>query len=100
VNKEFGSGKGIGGVDVQEGEGFYLKNTNRRLWVQPVTWMNESRRIMMTKPGNLVFGTDQVSDMEAVGNMVKTLHGFKAISNFQLTFNFADLEVLYVNDQE
>ena len=100
VNKEFGSGKGIGGVDVQEGEGFYLKNTNRRLWVQPVTWMNESRRIMMTKPQNLVFGTDQVSDMEAVGNMVKTLHGFKAITNFQLTFNFADLEALHVNDQQ
>jgi len=99
VNTLFGSGKGIGGVDIEEGSSFYLKNTNRRLLVKPVTWMGASRRIIMAPANNLVLGLDQVSDASKVGKMVDTLHGYKSIVKFILGFQFRNLEELYVNDQ-
>ncbi len=99
VNSLFGSGKGIGGVDIEEGVPFYLKNTNRRLLVKPVTWMGTSRRIIMAPANNLVLGLDQVSDASKVGKMVDTLHGYKSIVKFILGFQFRNLEELFVNDQ-
>lgn len=99
VNSLFGSGKGIGGVDVEEGREFILKNTGGRLKIKPCTWMADSRRIIMTKPGNAVLGLNQASDAQKVGEMVKTLHGYRAIVKFMMGFQFRDLEVLYVNDQ-
>ena len=99
VNSLFGSGKGIGGVDIEEGVPFYLKNTNRRLLVKPVTWMGTSRRIIMAPSNNLVLGMDQVSDASKVGKMVDTLHGYKSIVKFILAFQFRNLEELFVNDQ-
>jgi hypothetical protein len=99
VNSLFGSGKGIGGVDIEEGNSFYLKNTNRRLLVKPCTWMGASRRIIMAPSNNLVLGLDQVSDASKVGKMVDTLHGYKAIVKFILGFQFRNLEELFVNDQ-
>lgn len=99
VNALFGSGKGIGGVDIEEGNSFVLKNTGGRLRIVPHTWMGDSRRIIMTKPGNAVLGLNQTSDAQKVGEMVKTLHGYRAIVKFIMGFQFRDLEVLYVNDQ-
>lgn len=99
VNSLFGSGKGIGGVDVEEGREFILKNTGGRLRIKPCTWMVDSRRIIITKPGNAVVGLNQASDSQKVGKMVDTLHGYRAIVKFMMGFQFRDLEVLYVNDQ-
>lgn len=98
-NTLFGSGKGIANADVEEGKPFYLKNTNKRLLVKPAQWMGTSRRLIMTKPKNLVFGTDQLSEMNKIGKMVDTLHGFKTIVKFILSCEIADLEVLKVNNQ-
>jgi hypothetical protein len=98
-NKTFGYGAGIGGVDIEEGKTFTLKGTGSRLKIKPVTWMGASRRIIMTKPGNWRLGIDSVSDKNSVGKVIENLHGYDAIMNFMLTFNFADLEVLFVNDQ-
>lgn len=99
VNTLFGSGKGIGGVDIEEGRSFILKNTGGRLRIVPHTWMGNSRRIIMTKPGNAVLGLNQTSDAQKVGKMVETLHGYRSIVKFIMGFQFRDLEVLYVNDQ-
>jgi hypothetical protein len=98
-NSRFGTGKGIGGVDLDEGKMFTLKGTGSRLKVKPCTWMGNSRRIIMTKPANFVTGIDSLSDKNSVGKIVENLHGYDAIMTFMLTFNFADLEVLYVNNQ-
>lgn len=102
VNSLFGSGKGIGGVDidVKAGDSFTLRNTAGRLKVKPCTWMGTSRRIIMTPESNFVTGIDQLSDKTKVGKVIETLHGYRAIMNFMLTFNFADLDVLYVNNQD
>ncbi len=98
-NSKFGTGQGIGGTDLEEGKEFTLKGTGGRLKVKPVTWMKDSRRIMITDPMNLIPGIDATSDLNKVGKIVETLHGYKAIMNFMLTFQIADLQMLYVNDQ-
>lgn len=99
VNKEFGSGKGIGGADIDTINPFALRNTAGRLTVKPVTWMGSSRRIIMTSSTNLVPGTDMLSDFNSVGKVIETLHGYDAVVKFMMTFQIADLEDLYVNDQ-
>jgi hypothetical protein len=99
INTLFGSGKGIGGVDIEEGNSFIMKNTGGRLRIVPHTWMGSSRRVIMTHPGNAVLGLNAASDSQKVGKVVETLHGYRAIVKFILAFQFRDLENLYVNDQ-
>jgi hypothetical protein len=100
LNKLFGSGVGIGNVDVEEGKSFKLKNTGGRLTIQPHTWMRDSSRIIMTLPGNPVLGMNQVGDANKVGKIVENLHGYEAIVKYMIGFQFRDTEVLYVNDQK
>ena len=96
-NEKYGSGKSIAGVDIEGHKSFMLRNT--RLEIKPVTWMRASRRIIMTMPGNLIVGMNQISDVNKVGKVVDTLHGYRAIVKFMIGCQFRDLEVLYVNDQ-
>ncbi len=100
INTLFGSGKGIGGVDVEEGNSFIMKNTGGRLRIVPHTWMGDSRRIIITHPGNAVLGLNQASDAQKIGKVVETLHGYRAIVKFIMGFQFRDIENLYVNDQD
>ncbi len=100
VNTRFGSGQGIGGVDIEEGKPFILKHTGGRLMIMPHTWMKDSNRIIITEKDNLVLGLNQVSDKQKVGKIVHTLHGFNAIVKFILAFQIADLEKTYINDQD
>jgi hypothetical protein len=97
-NKLFGSGVGIAGVDIEGRKPFTLRNTP--LTIMPVTWMKASRRIIITMPGNLVVGMNQVSDANKVGKVVDTIHGYTAIVKYMIGCQFRDLEVLYVNDQD
>ncbi len=99
VNKLFGSGVGIGAMDVEEGKEFTLKGTGGRLKIKACTWMKDSRRIIISHPGNLIVGMNQVSDVNKVGKMVDTLHGYRAIVKWMIGCQFRDLENLYVNDQ-
>jgi len=99
LNKLFGTGAGIGGVDVEEGKRFKLKGTGGRLTIAPKTWMGASSRIIITPAGNGVLGMDQVSNVNKVGKVVDFLHGYRAIVKWMMGFQFRDLEVLYVNDQ-
>ncbi|MBD3627612.1 hypothetical protein [Cyclobacterium sp.] len=99
VNKLFGSGAGIGAVDIEEGRPFALKGTSGRLRVMPRTWMGGSRRVIITPPGNLIVGMNQISDTNKVGKLVDTLHGYRAIVKWMIGTQFRDLAPLYVNDQ-
>lgn len=98
-NTKFGSGKGIANADVEEGQPFYLKNTNKRLMVVPSVWMGTSRRIIISPAKNLTFGTDQLSNLNSIGKVVETLHGYDTITKFTLAFQIRDLERVSVNDQ-
>jgi hypothetical protein len=99
INKLFGSGAGIGAVDIEEGRPFAMKGTSGRLRVIPRTWMKDSRRVIITHPGNLIVGMNQISDANKVGKMVETLHGYRAIVKWMIGTQFRDIGNLYVNDQ-
>jgi hypothetical protein len=99
-NEKFGTGKGISDSDIEEGRPFFLKGTAGRLRIRPCTWMKGSRRVIMTMPGNLTIGMNQTSDVNKVGKIVHTLHGYRAIVKFMLGLQFRDIEPLYINDQD
>jgi hypothetical protein len=61
--------------------------------------MGASRRTIITRPGNLVFGTDQVSNLNKIGKVVETLHGYRTVTKFTLAHQIRDLEFISVNDQ-
>jgi hypothetical protein len=67
--------------------------------LKPCTWMSGSGRLIGTLAGNLLMGTNQLSDFSSIGNIVPFLHGYRAIMKMVLAFQIADLEVLFVNDQ-
>ena len=67
--------------------------------VKPCSWMGSSKRIIATQKENLIMGTDLVSDMNTIGKMVETIHGYLCKFQFILAFQFVDLDLLYVNDQ-
>src|SRR5690606_20225773 len=100
LNTLYGTGAGIGGVDLEEGKRFKLKGTGGRLTIAPKSWMGGSSRIIITPAGNGVLGTNQLSDMNKVGKTVPTIHGYRSIIKWMLGFQFRDIEVLYVNDQD
>ena len=102
INSTFGSGKGNGqggDIEVAAGRGFFMRDTANRLFVHPVTWMGTSRRIIMTRPGNIVVGMDQLSDTQKVGKIIETHHGYEANMKFMLTSEIRDLEDLHVNNE-
>lgn len=94
----YGEGNSIAS-GVMDTEKLFLFGSSRRCEIRPCTWMGDSQRIILTIADNFLMGTNQLSDMNSIGKTVDTLHGFKAICKFLIGFQFADLEVLFVNDQ-
>lgn len=93
-------GKGNGILDnSDDAEKIFLKGSSKRCEIRPCTWMGDSQRIIASIYDNFLMGTNQLDDFNKIGKMVDTLHGFKAICKFLIGFEFADLEVLFVNDQ-
>lgn len=75
-------------------EGKY-KLDNLNVYIQPVSWMGTSGRLIYTTPGNLVFGTDiervQVAASER-RNIIEVRHMMPAGTQIQ------DLDAIVVND--
>lgn len=94
----YGKGAGIASY-IEDETVVYLKGSYKKCQIKPATWMNNSQRIICTPFENALMCTNDLSDMNKIGKTVETLHGFKAICKFLLGFNFADLDVLKVNDQ-
>lgn len=95
----FGKPRGNILYEEDKREKTFLYGTDGLCELVPCSWMAGSQRIFMTRADNLVMGTNVLSDITGIGKTVQTLHGFNAICKFILSFQFADLEVLYVNDQ-
>lgn len=98
-NNRFGTGKGIGGVDLNEAQAVPLRNSAGRCLVVPATWMGTSRRIICTSTNNLTIGFDQAGDPTRVAKTIETLHGYKSIVKFTMSFQIRDLAQIAVNDQ-
>lgn len=76
----------------------YLAKTEKKVGIKPVSWLSGSRRIIATVAGNLVAGTDQLSDM----NVIKAIpqhYTLETSTSFMIGFQIQDLAVLKVNDQ-
>ncbi|MHB8209110.1 hypothetical protein [Mucilaginibacter sp.] len=78
----------------------YLDLTSDKCEIRPCTWLAGSGRVIMSLPDNWIMGTNLLSDTNGIGKMIPTVHGFIAICKFILCFQFADTELVYVNDQE
>lgn len=101
-NTRFGTGNAVSGNDLEEVNkygGVFLKESNRKCLIKPVTWMGTSGRVIQTFKDNLIVGMDQLSDTNKIGKTVETLHGYNSVVKFMLGFQIQDLECLYVNDQ-
>jgi hypothetical protein len=93
--------------DVTDNEGNvsgYVWGSGRKWKIQPVTWMGTSQRIIGDVPhnnfsSNLVMGTNVLSDFNSIGKQIEGLHGSKMVMKMALAFQYADLSVLFINDQ-
>jgi hypothetical protein len=77
----------------------YVYGSGKKWEIREANWMGDSGRVIMTQKENLVFGTNLESDQNKIANIIKTLHGYKAIVKGLAGFQISDLETLYVNDQ-
>lgn len=66
--------------------------------IVPASWMNNVGRVVLTQKENLILGTDSLSDLNKI-ETVKQIRVLQCAMHFTLCYNFADAEVLYVNDQ-
>lgn len=77
----------------------YLNLSGNKCELVPCTWRNATNRVVLTLPDNWLMGTNLLDDVNGIGKMIPTLHGFNAICKFIMCFEFADPEQVYVNDQ-
>lgn len=76
----------------------FLPKTDRKCAIKPVSWLNNSRRLIATVEGNLWAGTDELSDMNSIKTIEQMYHVDAGIT-FMLGFQISDLDVIRVNDQ-
>jgi hypothetical protein len=76
----------------------YLAKTEKRCGLKPVSWLSGSRRMLATVLGNLVAGTDELSDMNSI-KTIPAMYTIPAGITFVIGLQIQDLEVLKVTDQ-
>jgi hypothetical protein len=76
----------------------YLPETGRKCEIQPVTWMNGSRRLICTPKENLIMGTDLLSDMNDIA-VIEDVYTLKTGIKFVIGWQIRDLSALKVGDQ-
>jgi hypothetical protein len=76
----------------------YLSTTNKKCIIKPVTWLTNSRRLICTKPENMIIGTDLLSDMN---NIATEEHPYTIDAGITgvLGVQVRDPEALRVSDQ-
>lgn len=80
------------------GEIFYLPKTYRKAIIKPCTWMNNSRRIIVTPKANLLAGTDKQSDLNTISTIEQHYHIEASMSGL-LGFQVRDWDAMVINDQ-
>jgi len=81
------------------GGGLYLPKSDRKCLVKPRSWMNGSRRIIMTPKLNMLMGTDTLSDMERITKVKDELWVSKYGISGTLGFNIRDTKALVCNER-
>lgn len=91
--------KHYNGVVTEEASMLVVRGSSKRCFIKPVEWMGSAPGMILTQEKNIVAGTDLSSDFATIGKMVDDLHGFHTIQKAVLAFQFADLEIVYLDDQ-
>lgn len=78
---------------------YYVYGSANRWVLKPCTWMGASQRIIVTQKENLKMGTDLLSDLNTIGNLIEHIHGYYCKFQLILAYQFVDLDLLYLNDQ-
>ena len=86
-------------LEVANDPGMYVYGSAKKWIVKPCTWMSTSQRMIATQKENLIMGTDLYSDLNTIGNMIPTIHGYVCKFQLILCWQIVDLDTLYVNDQ-
>lgn len=81
-------------------EHVYLEGSNRRAKLVPKAGFGESRRIIMTPQENMCIGVDLASDQEKIGVNNSDVWVVKFFAAFAYGLQIAQLDALFVNDQE
>ena len=77
----------------------YLPKTDRVNIIKPVSWLNGSGRLITTLNGNLQAGTDLLSDMNVINNIL-THYTIQSSISFMFGTQIKDLAAIRVNDQK
>jgi hypothetical protein len=94
----YGKGNSIAD-NTEDQDVIYLKGTGKRVQLEELSGMSGSGMVIYTLQENFLMGTNLLSDIAGIGKLIPTLHGFAAICKFILAFQFADMDVLFVNDK-
>lgn len=74
---------------------------DRGRWtIEPASWMGGSGRVIFDVEGKNLWAGSNLASVPGVTKSIETLHGTKSVAKWQLGAEFADLETLYVNDQD
>jgi hypothetical protein len=92
----YGTGVGIKD-DTINATKVFLRGTD--VEIIECNWMFGSNMIIYTLADNFLMGTNLLSDITGFSKMVDTLHGFSTICKWIMCFQFADMDVLFVNDK-
>ena len=76
----------------------YLAKTEKSVGIMPVSWLAGSRRIIATVKGNLLAGTDSLSDMNVL-RAIPQHYTIQTSTTFVLGFQIQDLDVMKVSNQ-
>jgi hypothetical protein len=80
--------------------GIYLPYTDKKVICKPATWMLGSRRLVLTKPENLIFGTDLTSDWNEFKILTQSdLWNVKIGLKFRTGVQIRDLDAVWIGDQ-
>ncbi len=79
--------------------GIYLPKSNRKCLVLPCTWMDGTRRIIMTPMRNMLMGTDMMSDYNKIAEVKSELWTAKYGVSGNLGFQIQDPKAMVINDQ-
>jgi hypothetical protein len=76
----------------------FLRGSEQKLELRPVSWMSGSNRILITPKENIVMGTDQTTLDLATANIIQQMWGFDLGIAAALGFNFIHPELIYCNE--
>ena len=98
IETDFGTGN-VEDLPENAGGWVTVRKTGGKLKIKACSWMGTSSRIIVAPKGNIHMGTNVLDDMNKIGKMVPTLHGYDAICKYLLGFQIGDLGAISVNEQ-